>query len=160
MEKREWMFSSFAVIIAAFAASSEVGASFGKGVELRAAASGLPPGTGVVEREGMFEEGISVSSSTRALAVDLWLDKPEKLGRMFTGIMTTFLNDDIKSFLSACRLMLDIRKVSVDAVCSDNALSHCSTSESAFCLSDASSSARYRSRCGSKILDKTAICSL
>src|SRR5882762_4232316 len=50
-----------------------------------------------------------------------------KLGRIFTGIISTFLNEERKSFLSACLLTFDIKKDSVEAACSEICLSQSPT---------------------------------
>ena len=103
MLMRVLMLSRREAISAAFAASSSVGASAGKeGVRAR--------GIGLAERELGFN----------ALSVCLiaGLLEPENEGKMLTGIMTTFLKDAMKSFLSAWRLNFDISKLSVVAACS------------------------------------------
>lgn len=138
IEKSERMFSRLVVMMAAFAASSLVGAS--PDMVMVGVAAPVPNGFGVDDRD----EG--TSPLTRALGTALLCVCPEKLGKILTGIITTFLNEDKKSFLSAWRLTFDIRKLSVEAACADNAVSHFSTSASALVRKNDNSSARYVSR--------------
>ena len=83
-------------IRAALAASSVVGASAGNdGVGDRTESNGLFRGAGVEERLGGW---LPVDSSPSLLAsvfaAALLPDRLGKLGKILTGIITTFLNDD------------------------------------------------------------------
>ena len=115
----------------ALAASSVVGAS--------SRDKGL--GEEIVENRLVFV-GVLLplfSASDLDSSLDLAL---EKLGRMLTGIIITFLNDVRKSRLSACRLTFDIKNDSVEAACSESWRSQSFTVASEVFRKKSSSSAR------------------
>src|SRR5580700_11426588 len=136
MLNNDFIPASLDAIIAAFAASSSVGASGFAGLELRFP---LGPKPGVCGRDeaGVSDEfGASefVSFTATCEAFGLLVangDDIGKLGSTFTGIMTTFLNELRKSFLSSCRLTLAMKKDSVEASSSESFFSQLLTCLSA-----------------------------
>ena len=95
-------------MMAVLAANSVVGAGLGVGV------------SGVSGRE--------VSSGMATSAVGVALFAEGNVGKAFTGIITTFLNEDKKSRFAACLFMPDMKKDSVFASCSESSFSQAPTS--------------------------------
>ena len=150
--KRERMPSSLDFMMAALAASSVVGGS-GTGVDVRGTRNPDPlEGRGVPDRVGAWDgvgEISRLSPFTSALAAVGLLPN---FGKTFTGIMTTFLNEERKSLLSAWRLTFSIYIDSNEASCWESCLSQVLTSISDFRLKKANSSDRYLSMFGAKTL--------
>src|SRR5450432_3764797 len=130
MLNKDFIPASLEAMSAALAASPLFETSGFTGLELRFPFMPSPAGEGVcgLEGTGVSEEpGVSEFASITGGCTTLGLvvakgDGIGKLGRTLTGIITTFLKDVRKSFLSACRLTLTlaIKNDSVEASSSES----------------------------------------
>ena len=133
MVNNDLMPSSLEFMIAAFAASSVVGAS----------TCGVPGRCGVFEPVKVGERDLAIpgSAAPKFLFVTGFAGA-NGAETTFTGIMTTFLKLDMKSRFAACRLRFDMKKDSADASCSESSFSQRLTSACDFALKTLYSSAR------------------